>query len=145
LELRISIRGTGSSTWRRKDLERGAEPDECFYIQNYQRVKGKEEFVLPKDPPPDLVLEVDVSRSSIKKQSIYAAMGVPEFWCYDKGRLSFHRLKGRKYEKASESLAFPGVTPEIFERFINMQKTMDDADVMQAFVQWVRENLKRTT
>lgn len=143
LELRISIRGTGSATWRRKDIERGVEPDECFYIQNYQRVKRKEEIKLPTDPPPDLILEVDVSRSSLKKQSIYAAMGVPEFWCYDNGRLSFHCLKGQAYEKSNESLAFPGLKAKILERFIKMQDTMDDADAMQAFVQWVRENLKR--
>ncbi|MBO1346131.1 MAG: Uma2 family endonuclease [Hormoscilla sp. GUM202] len=59
-----------------------AEPDSGFYIQNEPLMRNKKELDLTKDPPPDLVLEVDYT-SSVDRQIIYAALGVPELWRYE--------------------------------------------------------------
>src|SRR6266511_1547959 len=40
-ELDIDVRGFGSTTFRRTDLERGFEPDACFYIAHEAQVSGK--------------------------------------------------------------------------------------------------------
>src|SRR5438309_10063092 len=83
LELDIPIKSLGSTTIARKELKRGLEPDECYYIGRESLVRGKMEFNFKKDPPPDLAIEVDVTRSSVSRQRVYAALGVPEMWRYD--------------------------------------------------------------
>ncbi len=58
-ETETEIRSLGSTTWRRDDLRKGLEADECYYIQHEQAVRGKAEIDLTIDPPPDLAIEVD--------------------------------------------------------------------------------------
>ena len=79
-ELDIDTENLGSSTFKREDLERGFEPDSCLYIQNAARVRGKSRLDLSMDPPPDLVIEIDITSASIEKLPIYALLGVPEVW-----------------------------------------------------------------
>ena len=82
VELGLKIKTMGSTTLDRSDLDRGAEPDSAYYIQNQSRVAGRK-VDLATDPPPDLVVEVDITHTDINKPALYAAMGVPEFWRYD--------------------------------------------------------------
>src|ERR1051326_1247978 len=84
----LDLRGLGSTTFRRVDLQRGLEPDACFYIQNAERLQGKRQIELSTDPPPDLVVEIDLTHSTLDKLSIYAQFGVPEVWRYKGGRLA---------------------------------------------------------
>ena len=51
----------GSTTFKRKGMTAGIEPDYCFYIQNYKAVIGKNRVDLTQDPPPDLALEIDLT------------------------------------------------------------------------------------
>src|SRR5437899_8506051 len=74
---------SGSMTCRREDLARGLEPDECYWIQNELLVRGKGALDLTLDPPPDLALEVEISRSALDRLRVYAALGVPEVWRWD--------------------------------------------------------------
>src|SRR5690349_10860660 len=83
----LHIRGLGSTTFKRKDLKQGFEPDACFYIQNAEKMRGRARVDLAIDPPPDLVIEIEHSRSSINKLSIYAQIGVPEVWRHTGERL----------------------------------------------------------
>src|SRR6266566_7352943 len=71
-EMRIDVRNFGSTTFRRADLARGFEPDSCFYIQHEADISGKSTIDLTVDPPPDLVIEVDVTSGSLDKFPIYA-------------------------------------------------------------------------
>src|SRR5262245_35114566 len=87
----------GSETWRRRKLRKGAEPDACFYVANAPQVTGKEDLDLNVDPPPDIVIEVDTTRSSLSKFPIYAALGVPEMWRCDGKTVETHRLKDGAY------------------------------------------------
>ena len=82
-ELGIETRSLGSRTCTREDLARGLEPDQCYYIQNESAVWNKEQIDLRQDPPPDLVIEIDITSSSINRLDIYADIGVPEVWRYD--------------------------------------------------------------
>src|SRR5258705_1908556 len=83
LERNIPMCRLGSTTFHRKRLAKGLEPDECYYIQHEQDVRGKKRIRLGFDPPPDLVVEVDISYRALNRERIYAAMGVPEIWHYD--------------------------------------------------------------
>lgn len=78
----------GSTTWKRESQLAGVEPDNCFYFQNEPVIRGKLEFDLNQDPPPDLVLEIDLTSKSLNRFPIYARLGVPEIWCYDTGKLT---------------------------------------------------------
>src|SRR5262245_8105775 len=42
-ELSIDIQRLGSTTFTREDLDKGFEPDSCFYIQNEARIRGKDD------------------------------------------------------------------------------------------------------
>jgi Uma2 family endonuclease len=79
-ELDLESRSLGSATFRREDLDRGFEADSCFYKQNASRVAGKRKIDLATDPPPDLVIEVELTSSALDKLDIYANLQVPEVW-----------------------------------------------------------------
>src|SRR4051794_5709328 len=75
-ELDIDVHGGGSMTFKREDLERGLEPDECYWIGNEPRMRGKQDYDQQNDSPPDLVLEVEISRSALDRMGIYAVLKV---------------------------------------------------------------------
>ncbi|MGH7139846.1 MAG: Uma2 family endonuclease, partial [Pirellulales bacterium] len=79
-ELNIPRRSFGETTWRRREIDKGLEADECYYILNQPLVSQRVEVDLLRDPPPDLALEVVVSHGDVDKMDIYAALGVPEVW-----------------------------------------------------------------
>src|SRR5215470_14554746 len=59
--LDLDIRSLGSTTFKRKDVLRGFEPDSCFYLQNAPAIRGKTRLDLSIEPPPDLVIEIDIT------------------------------------------------------------------------------------
>src|SRR3990172_2174285 len=79
-ELNVRVDVLGSSTFKRKDIEQGFEPDSCFYVASAKRIRGKKKLDLAVDPPPDLVVEIDITTSSIPKMPIFARFGGPEAW-----------------------------------------------------------------
>lgn len=83
----------------------GAEPDACFYIQNWQAVLGQERIDLNQDPPPDLAIEVDLT--SLTDLEIYQLLGVPEVWIYRQGQLSIYVLSPDGYTDSTTSPTFP--------------------------------------
>jgi Uma2 family endonuclease len=141
-ELDIPLEGGGSTTFAREDLDRGIEPDECFYIANAARIQGQKNIDLTIDPPPDLAIEIDVSRSSIDKMAIYAALGVPEFWRLDDGVVRFHRLgpEGR-YEAVESSPAFPFLGRTDVEEWLRRRESMSLSAWTRAIGVWARETL----
>ena len=75
MERAIPFECLGNWTVQREDLDRGIEPDLCYYIQNESAVRGRSELDLEHDPPPDLAIEVEVSRTVMNRIGIYEAMG----------------------------------------------------------------------
>jgi Uma2 family endonuclease len=112
LEWNIEYCNAGSTTFKREDLERGFEPDSCFYVQHAGQVAGKKRLDLTVDPPPDLVLEIDITHPSLDKLSIFAAVGVPEVWRYDGDHIRMLRLAGSSYVEHEGSLVFPSLQSE---------------------------------
>ncbi len=140
-EWNIPVYGCRSTTFRREDLDRGLEPDECYYIQNEALVRTVEEIDLTRDPPPDLAIEVEISRRLLDREGIYAALGVPELWRYDGKRLRVFLLgvQGR-YGPSAGSRALPRLPTAEVERFLHLRKTTDDTSLIRAFRAWCREN-----
>jgi Uma2 family endonuclease len=139
LEMDINIRNLGSTTFTREDLARGFEPDTCFYVQNEARVRGKEEIDLAVDPPPDLVVEIDITHPSLDKLPIYAAVGVTEVWRYDGQQLTIFTLKGETYHTHEASVALPHLTSQILSQFIAESKTLERLEWLRRVQQWARQ------
>ncbi len=126
-ELRLTVRGGGSTTLRRRKKRRGLEPDRCYWIANEPKIRAKRRIDLRLDPPPDLAIEVDVTRSSLDRMSLYAALGVPEVWRLVEPALTFHVLGPEgKYAEAGQSLSFPQVTPADLTRLLAQRASSDD-------------------
>ncbi|MEM7769647.1 MAG: Uma2 family endonuclease [Cyanobacteria bacterium P01_E01_bin.6] len=70
-------------------------------------MRRKSEIDLTTDPPPDLAIEVDNTSSSMNRMDIYAALGVPEVWCYDGERLTIYRLDNECYRSQEASEVLP--------------------------------------
>lgn len=116
-EMGINAEGFGSTTFRHQDRTRGFESDACFYLANLARVKGKTEIDLQVDPPPDLVIEIDITSSSLDKLAIFASVDVSEVWRYDGSRVRILRLEGAAYVEHEESAVLPGVTGLLWRVF----------------------------
>lgn len=127
-EMRIPFQGCGTTTFRREDLQRGLEPDNCYYFENESVVRDRDDLDLTIDPPPDLVVEVDVTSSSINRLPIYAALGVPEIWRWHEEALQVLALNPqREYIEASSSRSLPGFP---LERMVELIKRRYSADGM---------------
>jgi len=120
-ELDLELKSMRSTTLDREDLNRGAEPDNAYYIQNQPKVKGRE-VNLSIDPPPDLVVEVDITHTDIDKNRLYAAMGVPEFWRYNGEEWFIYLLEEDAYIETSRSATFPIVTKDDLYQFLEQAK-----------------------
>ena len=140
-ETGADLYGAGSTTFGREDLERGFEPDACFYIQNAERVRGKPRIDLGVDPPPDLVVEVDITSPSLDKFPIYAQTGIPEIWRYDGGRLAIFELRGEEYAEAAGSRVLPSLTGEALSGFIKESTSLDIVTWMRRVRGWSRGNI----
>ena len=143
-ELHIDIESSGSTTWKSAKEAKGTEPDICFHVANAGRVIGKDDLDLSIDPPPDLVIEIDVTSESLGKFPIYAVFEVPEIWRYSDNRKSvlMYELRINEYVEIEASRSFPLLTPEIMAQFVVQSRTDGQKKALAAFRQWLRQQLQ---
>jgi Uma2 family endonuclease len=128
-----------STTFRREDLERGLEPDDCFYLTSLGRMLGRRDLDLTRDPPPDLAIEVDVTHSSINRLAISAALGVPEVWRIQGEQVICLVLNAaRVYEQRDNSLAFPFLRVADLSPFLPQVFGTDEGSLVEGFRTWLR-------
>ena len=133
-ERRIPIQSCGSTTFRREDLERGIEPDNCYYIQHESAVRERDEIDLSIDPPPDLAIEVDLSCSSFSRMPTYAGLGIPEVWRWQKEKLQLYRLDAsQRYVEASASIALQGFPIEQLVDMVKRRSSADETTLLREF------------
>jgi Uma2 family endonuclease/predicted HTH domain antitoxin len=137
-ELDIDIRGFGSTTFRSEDLARGFAPDSCFYMQSVERISGKTTLALAVDPPPDLVVEIDLTSSSLDKFPIYAHTGVPEIWRYDGTALRIFHLENAVYVEREESTVLPILTSHKLSQFVADSKSHKRPSWLRRVRHWVQ-------
>lgn len=137
-EFGFEFNDLGSMTMNRPDLSKGVEPDSCFYIQNAQVGQGLGETI-SSDLPPDLVMEVDIANKSDTKLSIYLAMGVPEVWLYQRDTVNIKWLEGGKYINSLTSRAFPAISVEHLNQWLQVRRTGTDLTVVRAVRQFCRK------
>lgn len=142
-ELDKPLESGSATTFRRREIRRGLEPDECYWVKNARAVLGKREIDFAKDPPPDLAIEIDMTSSSLDKLAVYASFGVPEVWRYDGHSLRIATLRSDgTYEPSEKSPSFPAVPPADLERFLQRWAETDETAWAKEFRGWVRNRVK---
>ncbi len=138
-EMGIPMRSLGSTTWKRRELGKGCEADECYYILNHHRVRSRLDVDLSVDPPPDLVVETEVSRSAVRRMRIYSALGVPEIWRWRTKGLAAYSLADGKYVEREFSLNLPMLRVKDLDSFLDFELAADETAWILKFRAWVRE------
>ncbi|HEY2250171.1 MAG TPA: Uma2 family endonuclease [Planctomycetaceae bacterium] len=138
-ELGLPLAEYGSMTMKGRKKLRGLEPDECFWIKNEALVRELKSYDLSRDPPPDLIVEVDISRSAVNRMNIYATFKVPEVWRFRKGRVEFHVLgDDGTFSVQPFSQAFPQVPAAGVNRILAMRGQADHNALVSKFRKWIR-------
>jgi Uma2 family endonuclease len=141
-ECGLAIEPAGNMTFQREDLQRGLEPDDCFWVAHEPQVRGRSTWEPGRDPPPDLALEIEISRSALSRMEVYAALGVPEVWRFDGTTLLIQLLQADgSYRAVDQSPTFPKVPPAELVRFAQLSGTTDYLGLIRSFREWVRERL----
>jgi Uma2 family endonuclease len=128
----------GSATFRLDEAARGLEPDDCYYIGDITRIASHDLVDLAIDPPPDLVIEIDITHPSLNKLPIYASLQVPEIWRHTGDTLHILRLHGENYQQASHSGVFPQVSAAVLTQFVQQGVEQGIIPMVRAFRDWVR-------
>jgi Uma2 family endonuclease len=143
-ELSLNIKSIGSTTCKRKDIRRGVEPDSGFYIANEPLMRGKQTLDLTIDPPPDLVIEVDYTSSSLDRLPIYKALGVSEVWRYDEPVMLIYKLSEGEYIPCNDSPTFSNLplTTQIPD-FLTASLNIGEINMIREFRTWIKQQLQR--
>jgi Uma2 family endonuclease len=123
-ELGLDLEGFGSWTLKRQELERGAEPDECYSLGPVREV-------------PDLAIEVVWTSGGLDKLEIYRQLGVREIWIWRKAEIEVHVLHGDRYERAPHSELLPQMD-------LALIRSLLDAPSQSAAVRELRARLRKS-
>jgi len=140
VEKEIDFINAGSATFRRQAKAKGVEPDTGFYIQNEAKIRGKLDIDLKSDPPPDLVIEVDITSPSLNKMPIYAALDVPEVWLYKGEKVEFYKLYGEFYQQTPNSTVFPMLSSEKATQFLQKGLSESSSKWFKEVREWTNKN-----
>lgn len=137
----LEFRNLGSTTFKSEPMDQAVEPDECFYIEHEPAIRGKKRIDLTLDPPPDLVIEIDLTvRTRFRN---YARLGVPELWRYDGQALEINLLRRGEYALSPQSLHFPRIpVTDALPHYLEQSRSVGRTAVMRTFRAWIRERLR---
>ncbi|HEY8667984.1 MAG TPA: Uma2 family endonuclease [Tepidisphaeraceae bacterium] len=143
-ELDVPIIGGGSTTFRSEGADAGLEPDQCFYVQQVDAIRGKDEIDLASDPPPDLAIEVEITQRLSQREAVYARLGVPELWRDDGQTLRIFLLQpDGTYQQSDRGHAFQSITATALTALLNAAHQQDDITWTRSCRQWIQANVKQ--
>lgn len=142
-ELDIEICSVKSTTFKRDDQKQGFEADESYYIANASVIRDLDEIDLTIHPPPDLIIEVDISRSSMNKFTLFGGIGVPEVWRYDGENIHVYvRRDEIAYDEVEESSVLPQIPLNEIPTLIEQVRSLGETDTIRAFRKSIQERLE---
>lgn len=119
--------------------ESGIEPDYCFYIDQWEAVRGKKRINWRTDPPPDLVLEIDVT--SYSDVNDYLPYRVPEVWLFKRETLRIYQLQGNTYSLQAQSRYFPEVKLQrAIARCLQIAYDRNTSAAIRDLRQWLQDD-----
>lgn len=137
-ELEIDFRNFGSTTFRRKIFRKGFEPDSCFYIQSLALIEGKSNLGRENEIPPDLIIEVNRTSSSVPRMPIFAAFGVKEVWRFDGKKVKFYTLEEGIYLEIENSIALPVLSGKKATEFLRESRDMKSSVWAKRIRDWAK-------
>jgi Uma2 family endonuclease len=138
LRLRINILFFGSATMKKQKQTKGNEPDASFYVQTAAAIGNRIQLDLSVDPPPDVVVEVDIHHDSRDNYPIYAILGVPEIWRYDGQEMTILHLQEAGYVSAERSRALPLLTSQVLTAYLRRMQQEGEFNAILAFDEWLQ-------
>lgn len=142
--LKLPRKSIGSTTMKKIRWKRALEPDECFYIgeKSVGIMRSRRIYNPDRDPPPDLIVEIDITSSSEDRIEFYRQLGVPEVWRYIDETVQFLGLaKNCRYHRLKKSRLFPFLLADELTRLLAKRDLADDTQLELEFEQRVRELL----
>lgn len=137
---RMRMTRGGSSTLKRMAKKKGLEADQCYWLANEPTMRTKKRIDLRSDPPPDLVVEIDIMHAVVNRENIYATLGVPEMWVLRRDlKLSAFSLNGGKWRAINQSLSFPFLRVAELNPFIARIGVDDDTSIVADFKDWCEQ------
>jgi Uma2 family endonuclease len=141
-ELSIPILPGGIVTLKSQAVERGIEPDNCFWVASEESVRGKETIDLDVDPPPDLFVEIEITHSFLDRLEIAAKLEIPEVWRIDGDELKVLLLQpDGTYSESEWSRSFADFPVKEIVPFLKRSTEVDYLTQMRGFREWVRKQL----
>jgi Uma2 family endonuclease len=146
-ELKIECIPMGSTTWKRKQVKRGIESDQCYYfdpatIETAGNSAAKLSDIVADYPNPDLAIEIDISPSKIDRPGIYAALKVREFWRVRKGKVSIEQLNPDGNYKPVAASTFLRVRPEDVTRWLFNEDSKMRLAWKERLREWLRAEVR---
>ncbi len=129
----IEIISVKSITVKRTDLKKAFEADESYYVAHAGQILEKEELDFEIDPPPDLVIEVEITKSAIAKMELFAKMRIPEVWRHNGASLQMFRWVDGAYLSIESSKELPGLQVALMNRVLTDRLTTGETKLIKGF------------
>ena len=141
-ELQLGFKSARSTTFRRRKKQAGAEADASFYFKNLERIRGRRDLNLRRDPPPDLAIEAVHTHAADAAVEAWQRFRVPELWVADTAGVHILILgDDGTYAESVTSVTIPTLTAiEIFG-WMTYELGGNDYQWMDALKTWVRDVL----
>jgi Uma2 family endonuclease len=132
-ELEIPYKGLAETTWKRPEIARGLESDQCYYflpakLKQYAAARRGRSRNLADYPNPDLAIEVDISPPAVDRLGIYAALSVTEVWRLDGDLVIIERLTPEGRYVPVDSSGFLPVRAEEVRHWVIEEDSTDEMD-----------------
>jgi Uma2 family endonuclease len=142
LELEIDFRNGGSTTFTKKTVRKGFEPDTCFYIESIPKIAGKSNLGIENTIPPDLIIEINRTSSSVPRMPVFAAFGVKEVWRFNKNEVKFYTLEDKVYLETKTSFALPILSSEKATELLLESRNTGNLAWVKKIKDWIKETSK---
>jgi hypothetical protein len=115
----IPVSSSGQTTWKRPELARGLEADQCYHflpekIALVAAAVKRRSLNIAEYPNPDMAIEIDISPPQVDREGIYQSLKVAEIWRFDGQDVTIEQLReDGTYVKAELSRFLPVKAVEI--------------------------------
>lgn len=146
VELDIACIDAGSTTWKRSSADRGIEADQSYFFDPEKRAiveaaRARRSNDIADYPNPDLVVEIDISRSQVDRPGIHAAMKVPEVWRFDGETMVVEHLAPDGSYVEAESSRYLPIRPDEVLGWINAEDAGNRNAWERRLRAWIRAEL----
>jgi len=145
-ELDINYTDGGQTTWKRPEIERGLEADECYFFEPDKIVVIAKSFARKSNdvadyPNPDLAIEIELSRSEVDRPGIYAALRVIEVWRFVGETVVFEQLQEDGSYSPVKMSRFLPIRPDEVTRWITDDEVVNKTAWERRLRAWIRAEL----